>query len=309
MKDYKVRFINFWPSFNQSDNIFLDLLENLGLSVSLISDASVKVDLEIVSVFPNRKDILFKKSKQLLFGKNLSSSSAEVERSYRTVSNSSATRRIWYTGENVRPPLDQDFDGFLSFEQGFSSEGNNYFPLWMHDLGWFAKPRYNARLGKWCHINELLTSRGRPETFKKGFCAFVGNPDPIRLHAIQKLSEIFPAGLYGSYFGKPVKNKIDVAKKYRYMVCFENDLYPGYVSEKIVESYLAETFPLYWGDFGVSHSNPFNPNSFLNLANFINSDEFIDRAQQIDLLWHHLYSEPLLTRKPDIKLIQHTLVG
>ena len=309
MKDYQVRFVNFWSSFDKADNIFLDLLEDQGLSVSVSSDRSQNVDLEIVSVFPTRKETLAKKAGQILVGKNLPFSSIEIERSYRKPFNANATRRIWYTGENVRPPLDQEFDGFLSFDQGYSSEGNAYFPLWMHDLGWFAKPRFNKRLGKWCHVEDLTKGRGRPKNSKNGFCAFVGNPDPIRLHAIEKLSQRFPAGLFGSFFGNPVKNKVAVASQYKFMVCFENDLYPGYVSEKIVEAYLADTIPLYWGDFGAVDANVFNMDSLLNLADFKSVEEFMNRAQEIDLEWEKIYSEPLLAKKPQLEAIKYVLTG
>lgn len=43
-------------------------------------------------------------------------------------------------------------------------------------------------------------------------------------------------------------NKIEVLSKYKFNLCFENaKSYPGYITEKIFDSFFAGTVPVYWG--------------------------------------------------------------
>ncbi len=45
----------------------------------------------------------------------------------------------------------------------------------------------------------------------------------------------------------PVDEKISTIAKYRFSLCFENYSYPGYVTEKIIECFVAGTVPVYLG--------------------------------------------------------------
>jgi hypothetical protein len=285
------------------------LLAYQGLNVVIKQDARAQVDLEIVSVFPRRAKIIRTKVTNILMGDNVTGSLTGIERNFSPRVNGSAKRRIWYTGENVRPPIDLEFNGFMSFDQRYFGDQNVYFPLWMHDIGWFDVPRFNQRLGKSSHVNELTSGRVPNSESRNGFCVFVGNPDPVRIRAVDKLSEVMESGLFGSYFRNPVKNKLEVASRYRFMVCFENDLYPGYVTEKIVEAYLSGTIPLYWGDLGSKRDNLFNHKAFLNLNDFETLDEFVSKVLESDKNWLPIFAEPLLSQKPNLDKIVHCLTG
>ena len=50
----------------------------------------------------------------------------------------------------------------------------------------------------------------------------------------------------GQYLGQ-CPNKLEVLSGYRFSICFENMVLPGYVTEKIVDCFVAGTVPLYCG--------------------------------------------------------------
>jgi Glycosyltransferase family 10 (fucosyltransferase) C-term len=51
---------------------------------------------------------------------------------------------------------------------------------------------------------------------------------------------------YPNYYGS-VKNKIKTLMNYNFTIAFENTDHPGYITEKIIQAFIAGTIPLYWG--------------------------------------------------------------
>ncbi|HEY9077941.1 MAG TPA: glycosyltransferase [Anaerolineaceae bacterium] len=83
-------------------------------------------------------------------------------------------------------------------------------------------------------------------------------------------------GLYPSYRGR-VKSKFETLKAYRFSICYENTQgFPGYITEKIFDSFKAACVPVYWGA--------------PNISDFIPEDCFIDRRKfpTIDGLYEFL---------------------
>ena len=98
--------------------------------------------------------------------------------------------------------------------------------------------------------------------------------------------------------GHYIERKSDVKSKYRFILCFENDLYPGYITEKLLHAYALEGIPVYWGDLG-SESN-------LNRKAFIQVKEFTTMAQMVESLsnlttkeYKEIFEEPLFNNLPD----------
>lgn len=274
-------------------------LDYFGYNPKLVKDKKSAVDLEIHSVFyskSSRKMIgLDKKLKsRFYFNSKRIQNISEFLISPKTV----ATKRIWFTGENIRPPYDQLFDRYLSFDQFNFNDNNFYFPLWYTHLDWFGVPEFNSRVGIHISMSNLLEKRKLTRAKKKFFCIFLSNPHPLRLEMIKKLRENFEVDIFGSYSGNPVTHKLDVSKDYMYTICFENDSYPGYVTEKLLEAYISETVPIYWGDFGNDIS--FNPDSFLNLSSFKNFEDLVEKIKSCD--YEKIYEQPLLNHKVDFTL-------
>jgi hypothetical protein len=52
---------------------------------------------------------------------------------------------------------------------------------------------------------------------------------------------------YAGVIPPDVRSKRQVMSGFRYAICFENCSFPGYVTEKIVDCFLAGCIPVYWG--------------------------------------------------------------
>ena len=80
-------------------------------------------------------------------------------------------------------------------------------------------------------------------------------------HIPKRTGEVF----FPSYRSK-VFSKLDTMRKYRFSICYENvrEL-PGYITEKIFDSFFAGCVPVYWGA--------------TNITAYIPEDCFIDRRK------------------------------
>lgn len=70
----------------------------------------------------------------------------------------------------------------------------------------------------------------------------------LRLRFVEKLKEHFGERI--DWFGNgvnPVEQKWDALAPYRYSVVLENRAWPSVITEKLYDSFLALTYPLYWG--------------------------------------------------------------
>jgi hypothetical protein len=308
-ENVSIRFVNFWKGFDPCNNFFVDLIEDSGLKVCVVEPHSVKVDLEIVSVFSDRnRELLIKGGRKLLGLSNNPTYRNRLDNLTIPRRTKNSTRRIWYTGENIRVPFEADFDGYLSFDPSNEILNNAYLPLWMLSLGWFSKSRNLIRLGIHTHVTDLISDRQRMKSKDKMICAFVGNPEPVRLRTIQELNKAYKIDLFGSYYGNFVKNKYDVASEYKFSIAFENDLYPGYVTEKIVESYLSLNVPIYRGIFDPRSEIRFNPEAFINVDNFQNTSELGEFVSSMtEREYEKMYSQPLLFEIPNLKNIKKIL--
>lgn len=89
-------------------------------------------------------------------------------------------------------------------------------------------------------------------------------------------------------------------QKYKFVICFENCKKPAYVTEKILNAYMAGCIPIYWGSLEALEW--FNPKSFLFLEN--ESTEAMQRlvekvmeVDQNDDLYQQYFREPLVSDK------------
>lgn len=213
-----------------------------------------------------------------------------------------APLRLWFTEENHRPPT-QDWDLSFSFDLDPLSGSNVYLPVWWKDalIINHGDPASFERLGHRMSMAALLEHRETNTADRPGFaCAFVNNPEPMRIAAIRQLGEVGPVDVFGRLAGRSIKHKGDVALNYRYMVCFENDVYPGYVTEKPFEAWSLGCIPLWRGS---------DPAGYLNHGALLLSDgeTSIDRlCEQVATLdadraaVDSRSSAPILARMPTL---------
>ena len=84
------------------------------------------------------------------------------------------------------------------------------------------------------------------------FCvAIISNnvsSDLFRLNFIKQLNKykhVDMGGLVNNNVGGQVKNKIEFLSSYKFSIAMENSDWDGYINEKIIESFVGGTIPLY----------------------------------------------------------------
>ena len=304
---YKLRFTWFEKDFNTNSNFFIDALKNKVGKIEVITSPSADCDLEIISCHRPLNQKFFAKVDRFI--KNNPIGLTDPNLFYPKVYDlrtKNSKRRIWYTAENLRPPIDLKFNGTLSYDQDTYGGTNRYMPNWYQYAGFFGNS-FVSRVGKYSNSEILLSPRSLNKKSKFA-CAFVGNPDPVRLRLIEKLKKCGEVDLFGPLFNSRIPEKHEVAKSYKYQVCLENDLYPGYVTEKLIDSFLCDNVPIYWGDFGMDSS--INKKGIINLKDFNSMDELVQRISTInDEEYENLYSNSYLNFVPDLNPITHLLLG
>lgn len=89
---------------------------------------------------------------------------------------------------------------------------------------------------------------------QRGFCSFVVSnsefADPMRrkfYEALSRYKKVDSGGTYLNNIGEAVKDKLSFCRRYKFNIAFENSACDGYVTEKIVDAYAAESIPIYYG--------------------------------------------------------------
>jgi len=286
------------------------LKELVEISVSdeviIIEDIRTYVDLEFTGPYGGDSDDfktpVLKRIKRfgyikLTKGHHLAkrSLSTGIQPSVRAKSN------IWFTGENKRPPQG-DWDGYLSFDSNLPKNRNVYLPLWM--LACTNLFKSNKVTDLWKQnlgiIEDLLLPRKLEKKPLDFCCSFIGKTYPMRLHALEALSKISAVDVFGSSVRNIKERPAATAKNYRFCLCFENDIYPGYVTEKPFEAYISGTIPLYYG-FDVERY--LNPKAVINLMDFDNISSwsnYIKSVHDNNELYEFHYTQPLLIRMPSL---------
>lgn len=70
----------------------------------------------------------------------------------------------------------------------------------------------------------------------------------VRHHVIQQLkNEDIKIDVYGKGY-RPIDNKVDALKDWRFSIAIENCQESGYFTEKLIDCFATRTVPIYWGD-------------------------------------------------------------
>ena len=212
---------------------------------------------------------------------------------------------FWVTFENRRPPSTKGLYSF-SFDIDSYDSSNFYLPLIYLYLDLETtipfSPRHKATQ------NIAMNAREIPELIRvkknKEACAFISNPHQMRLRAIEKFRELRNVDVYGRYTGNYVQSKIETGQNYWLNFCFENDLYPGYVTEKALEAWLSYSIPVYWGD---DRNEILNPKAIVNLKDFDSMNEFIaylDYLLKNQAFMEEMISQPILNKGLNLDDVQ-----
>lgn len=244
MSDITVKFVEFWSSFDPHHNPLVDALAARH-RVTVLEAAS-----------PDTPDILF-----------YSRCAGKGPSHY----DYSGCIKVYFTGENDIPDFNE-CDYAISFHAISFGPRHLRFPLYLFY-------QYERALNP--------PPISDDEALGRGFCSMVlrnyGDCDPMRLKIIDAVDAFRPLA-YGGRFrnntGGCVADKIDFLRHYKFNLALENSMVPGYVTEKIVDAFAAPTVPIYWGS-DIAKTD-FNPEAFVNAADYPTIDALIDRLRRLD---------------------------
>ncbi len=98
--------------------------------------------------------------------------------------------------------------------------------------------------------------------------------------------------------------KILLQSRYKFSLAFENGIYDGYTTEKLITASLAGSIPIYWGNPHVSLD--FNPKRFVSLHDFVSAEkaiEFIIELSNDENRLREMVAQPLLTEDQSSELV------
>ena len=87
-------------------------------------------------------------------------------------------------------------------------------------------------------------------------------------------------GKVGNNILMTVNNKIKFLESYKFSIAMENSEGDGYISEKIVDSFLAGTIPIYYGDYMIDEY--INPKSYILIKGEKDIQKKIEYIKKID---------------------------
>lgn len=232
-----------------------------------------------------------------IIGKFKADRNQDLDRKYGKLFSSQPAKEvfnIWFTAENVRPPLDKHFNSYLSFDLESYDGVNNYLPLWLCRLGPTIELA-NLNQMRLTHYRHTDNHRNR------NFAIVASNPEQIRTYFISRLKQFEDVEIFGK-LGEAIKNKDLTLRNYNFNICFENDLYPGYVTEKAVESYLSGCIPIWRG---LDAGGYFNKKAMIDVTN-LDIESAINKVVEISRdgeAMQEMRMEPLLLKTISIDKI------
>lgn len=193
--------------------------------------------------------------------------------------------KIFYTGENVRPNY-YTYDHAITFDHE-NSPKHYRLPLYVPEMKMYT---YEKWTDNWLHLVKKPIDIEKEYDQKKGFCSFVqANPrQEVRnqfFHFLNEKKRVDSAGPHLNNTGyvlprQGVEHKLNFLKTRKFNIAFENGSHPGYVTEKILNAFYANTIPIYWGSPTVLFD--FNTKAFINCHEYRNFDEVWDRIRELD---------------------------
>jgi len=307
MSEVTLRF-GHWPSeISSGENVFAELISlAINRPVRIVDNQNSKADIQIESVYGRKPIPGFQARTYRYLASHTKSGIDFSKRKYSPNQQPSklAKYSIFFTGENERPPYG-DWDCYLSFDLNSYGGKNAYLPLWWITSSDLIRPTVSPYLGRSITLDEMLLPREASSKKRDKFCvAFIGKAYPFRMQAIAALSALGKVDVFGGIARnsgkKAALEKYETSQKYKFVFAFENDLFPGYVTEKAPEAWATGAIPLYWGS---DPSGYLNQDAMINLANYQNLETFTNRVHEVfnnPQEWQNIASQPILKKRPNL---------
>jgi hypothetical protein len=271
----KVAFLDFWDNFDNDNNFFIHALRKIYSGVEVSSP--INADLIIYSCFGNSH-----------------------------LQYTGRVKKVFFTGENKRPDFSQ-CDYSITFDFDDYNNRNIRIPLWYLYIDWFNVKTYSNP--QYLIPVEYLESNKYSEKHKTKFCSAVfSNPVGTRVDLSNKLSDYKKVDCYGkpNEFKIPdgEEIKMDIISDYKFSICFENTLYPGYYTEKLLHAKITGNIPLYYSDD--KFNEDFNYKCCLNYNDYSSMEEFIQEIKKVDnddKLYKEIFNQKLFNKEVKIEEI------
>jgi hypothetical protein len=104
-----------------------------------------------------------------------------------------------------------------------------------HDFPGNIPDLYYSRLKLLLYFSKI----GKIDLFGQGWDNNIIGVNRIEQRTIQKT--------FKGSFPRGNENKHQILKKYKFAICFENTIFPGYITEKLFDCLLCGTIPIYFG--------------------------------------------------------------
>jgi len=179
--------------------------------------------------------------------------------------------RIFFTGENVGAD-------WLNCDWAFTLRHDPHprhlrLPLWVL----YADAR--------ALVKPAIVDTGAILAAKSRFCGFVVSNPLCRtrnefFHKLSRYRTVHSGGKLFNNVGGRVADKRAFLADCRFTIAFENESFPGYTTEKVLEPMLVDSIPIYWGDPLVGRD--FDTTSFLSAHDSPSLDDLVDRVVAVD---------------------------
>lgn len=140
----------------------------------------------------------------------------------------------------------------------------------------FRSPSYGASIKNSLHnerleIIDYFLKSDRLNLYGSGWGSLSNLPKKWNMRLSTMISK--------RYFGR-CENKLEALSRYRFSICFENMRLAGYMTEKIIDCFVAGVIPIYLGDPRVQESIP--KDAYIDAREFSSLADLDKRLQSID---------------------------
>lgn len=248
MKSVKINYAGVASDFNKEQNLIYDILKGAGYDVQISEDPDF-----LVCDFSGANPYQYCGHPQV---------------------------RIMYSGENMIPDFNLVDYAISPYPIHFS---DRHFQLpacvWPRNH-WMSLSQKNRD-----YTAEFVKNK----TFFANFISGHESEYNIRGDFFKKLCEYKRVESPGSYLnnmpgGETVdwlnSSKSDFQRKCKFTLCFESTNHYGFVTEKIMDAFYADTIPVYYGSSTVT--DIFNKDAFINVADFESFEAAIEKIKELD---------------------------
>jgi hypothetical protein len=192
--------------------------------------------------------------------------------------------RVFLTGENFEPDM-SSCEFAISFSTLVDHENHLRLPLWVYENhAWGYGPEQLVK-----HAD---TDWEKVAAEKTQFCNFVYlHPVAFRDRIFGQLNEYKRVDSAGNHLNSMngwtvpmtpsrVGAKVEFFGRYKFTLAIENAIWPGYMTEKLVDPMFAGSIPIYVGDPQASRS--FDPSGYIDFTQFAGLKQMLDFVREVD---------------------------